>query len=405
MNGYQGKVLCVFGEHNYGDPSRGQGYEYSNFLPALAAMELEVEFFESFNRECHANFAELNIALLKRVEACNPDVVLVVLTTYEIWIETLEAIRNTGARLVSWGTDDSWKYEQFSRYYAPYFDVWVTTSRDAYEKAYEDGHGNFLLSQWAASSSSMAAPLLASDCRYQVSFVGSAYGNRPNWIERLRRRGIEVECFGHGWPRGSISASELSRVFRESLISLNFGDSGWQFRGLIPYRSRQIKARVFEVPGAGGLLMTEPADDLASYYTLGAEVEVFRGVEDLAEKIHFLLNNPSLRDRMALEANRRTRMEHTYEVRFREVFEKIPARASSSPVDWDRFNTILREHSVPKWVLLVKQVLLLPFRILLGKKRGPRAARRVLHEVSWRMQGEATYRAKGLPGRLFYLES
>ncbi len=405
MNGSQGKILCVFGEHNYGDPSRGQGYEFSNFLPALAGIGLEVEFFESFNRQAYTNFAELNTALLKKVEACEPDLVFFVLTTYEIWIETLEEIRKTGARLVSWGTDDSWKYEQFSRFYAPHFDLWVTTSRDAFEKASAEGHRNFLLSQWAASTASLAEPLAAPDCQYLVSFVGSAYGNRPRWIEGLRRRGIVVECFGYGWPRGPISASELSRVFRESLISLNFGDSGWQFRGLMPYRSRQIKARVFEVPGAGGLLLTEPAEDLASYYTPGAEVEVFHGIKDLADKIHFLLNNPSLRDRMVLKANLRTRMEHTYEARFRKVFESMPSRSSSAPVDWESFNTVLSEHSVPEWAVLVKELLVTPFRIFLGKRRGPRAARRFLHEISWRLSGEATYRARGWPGRLFYLES
>ena len=29
-------ILCVFGEHAYGDPARGEGYEYVNFLPCLA---------------------------------------------------------------------------------------------------------------------------------------------------------------------------------------------------------------------------------------------------------------------------------------------------------------------------------------------------------------------------------
>ena len=43
------KILCVLGEHNYGDPGRGECYEYVNFLPALKSLGHEVVFFESFN--------------------------------------------------------------------------------------------------------------------------------------------------------------------------------------------------------------------------------------------------------------------------------------------------------------------------------------------------------------------
>jgi len=43
------KTLCVFGQHNYGDPGRGLGYEYTNFIQALKNLGYEVVFFESLN--------------------------------------------------------------------------------------------------------------------------------------------------------------------------------------------------------------------------------------------------------------------------------------------------------------------------------------------------------------------
>ena len=60
-------ILCVFGRHNYGDPSRGEGYEYSNFLPALRTLGHDVHHFESWDRSAQADFAALNTALLDRV--------------------------------------------------------------------------------------------------------------------------------------------------------------------------------------------------------------------------------------------------------------------------------------------------------------------------------------------------
>jgi spore maturation protein CgeB len=100
-------ILCVFGEHAYGNPAQGGGYEYVNFLPALRRLGHQVSFFESFSREPYQDFAELNHALLKRVEDTSPDVVFCVLMQYEVWIETLRMSRESDPLLVNWPTEDS----------------------------------------------------------------------------------------------------------------------------------------------------------------------------------------------------------------------------------------------------------------------------------------------------------
>ena len=107
--------------------------------------------------------------------------------------------------MLNWATDDSWKYEQFSRFLAPAFDLYVSTYPTAIGQAEKDGLGNFVLSQWGADSSGMTSPLRAADCRYQVSFVGSTYGNRKQWMKDLKQLGIKVDTFGYGWPNGPVS--------------------------------------------------------------------------------------------------------------------------------------------------------------------------------------------------------
>ena len=69
------KVLCVFGQHNYGEPARGLGYEYSNFIPALKNLGHEVLFFESLNKSKYADYADMNWQLLQIVEAEKPDLI------------------------------------------------------------------------------------------------------------------------------------------------------------------------------------------------------------------------------------------------------------------------------------------------------------------------------------------
>lgn len=405
------RILCVFGRHAYGNPARGEGYEHANFLPALSALGHEVELLDSTDRSLHGSFAELNRAFLDKVAAWRPDVVLSVLKLYEVWAETLAMVRGRcGAALVNWGTDDSWKYAQFSRYLAPCVDLYATTSHAALRSARRDRLQNVVLTQWAACDTALAEPLPASACRYPVSFVGAAYGNRRRWIEALAARGIEVHCFGHGWAGGAVDTAAVRTIARESIVSLNFGDSGLHFRGLQPYRSRQIKARVFEVPGAGGLLMTQPADHLADYYRIGEEVEVFTSPDDLAAKIRRYLDDPARRNGVARAGHARTRSEHVYSRRLEPLLEQARAAAARRSFAACRFeahevDAMARAHAATPGLRLLRVLFVLPLSLVFGRARGPRAARRLLFELSWRLAGARTYSLRGWPGRLFYRES
>ena len=408
------KVLCVFGRHNYGKPDRGIGYEYANFVPALERLGHEVVFFESFDRAAWKDFPALNRALLETVQREQPDAALFVLMGYEVWAETLDLLRAPGGpALMNWSTDDSWKYEQFSRLVAPHFDLYVTTAQSALAKARRDGLEQVVLSQWAANGQTLAEPLPSAQCRYDVSFVGSSYGNRPRWIEGLRARGIEVDCFGHGWPSGPVAAQDIAAIYRASRISLNFADSP-ALLAAGPRHSRQIKARVFEVPGAGGFLLTENAQGLEDYYRIGEEIAVFDDLDGLASKIRRYLEAPLLRDAIAQRGFVRTREQHTYERRFlpllNAALERRPWRGTAPEagkfvVDWDRFEQAATTHAIGPGMRLARQLLVAPLQALWGPVRGPRAARRLCFELSWRVAGERTYSAAGIPGRLFYAQS
>lgn len=402
------KILCVFGRHNYGDPARGEGYEYCNFLPALRALGHDVHHFESWDRTAHADFAALNTALLDEVDRLRPDLVFCVLLGYEVWVETLRALRSAGVPVLNWGTDDSWKYGQFSRFMAPEIALWASTAHAALAAARRDGLDNIRISQWAACADRTREPLPATECTYDLSFVGSAYGNRGRWVQRLRARGLEVACFGQGWPGGSVDAARIPELYRHSRISLNFGDSGLHWRGLRPYRSRQIKARVFEVPAAGGCLLTEPADRLDDYYVCGREIETFDDEDTLVERAQALLADPARRDAMAWAGYRRTIADHLYERRFAPLLDECVRNAPATrppAVDRTAFGQALADHETGTGLNTLRTFMAWPMQRIWGQRRGARAARRLLFELSWRLCGAATYRAAGLPGRLFYRES
>jgi spore maturation protein CgeB len=405
------RILCVLSKFAYGKPERGENYDYVHFLPALERMGHEIGFFDSGDRSLYNDFSELNAALLAHVDRFRPDVIFCVLMHYEIWIETLDLIRNNSpAAIVNWGTDDSWKFTQASRFFAAHVDLHVTTSRMAENRALSAGLANVMLSQWAASTGDLAEPRAANECRYEVSFVGNLYGYRRAWISGLRDSGIDVANFGHGSERGVIDAREIPAIYNSSLISINFSGAGdVSFKG-VGSAGRQIKARTFEVPGAGGFLLTEAAPDLEQYFVDGREISIFETPADLIAKVKYFRDNPSERDRIARAGHLRTREQHTYEKRFAEILARLqPVLDERRHRVWTTSAGDLAapaaQHRTSRATGWLRQFLTVPFSLVFGKERGVRAARRFLYEASWRICGDATYRARGLPGRLFYAES
>lgn len=405
------KILCVLSKYAYGKPERGENYDYVHFLPALERMGHEISFFDSGDRGSYKDFSELNAALLAHVDRFRPDVIFCVLMHYEIWIETLDLIRiNTPAAIVNWGTDDSWKFTQASRFFAAHVDLHVTTSPAAEKTALSRGLTNVMLSQWAASSSDLAEPRAANECRYEVSFVGNLYGYRRTWISELRNSGVDVASFGHGSEGGVIDAREIPAIYNNSLISINFsgaGDAAFKGVGSI---GRQIKARTFEVPGAGGFLLTEASPDLERYFTDGREIAVFETLADLIAKVNYFRENPKERDRVARAGHHRTGEQHTYEKRFTEILARLQPvlnqrRHSVWAIEAGDLAVSVAQHRTSCATGWLRQFLSVPFLLVFGKERGVRAARRFLFEASWRICGDVTYRARGLPGRMFYAES
>jgi spore maturation protein CgeB len=403
------KILFVTSRYHYADPARGEAYEHQNFLPALRRLGHDVEVFDHLLRSEYANFIDLNRALLEKVETWRPQVILFVQRLYEVWTETWDILRRSGmAATANWATDDSWKYPQASRFLAPHLDAFVTTAAERVPDYARDGCDRVLASQWAADAARFQHPLPAAECQYDVSFVGQCYGRRPALIRALERAGIRVDCFGHGWPRGSVTGVSIAPLMRQSRISLNFSGQGYAARFLPQHR--QIKARVFEVPGAGGFLLSEWAPGIERYYRLGEEIDVFRNEQELVAKVQYYLRSPEIRDACARRAHERTVREHTYDARMRELLEFTVAQHAHMPtgtgqIDWEAFERAAARHAAGSSLRLLRAFLNQTARLLVGGKRASRAARRLLFELSWRCMGGITYSARGLPGRLYYPES
>jgi spore maturation protein CgeB len=347
-----------------------------------------VELFDSLERGLHQSYLDLNVNLLKTILDLKPDLFFCVHLQCEIWTETLTAARNVpNIKMVCWTTDDSWKYFQSSRFYAPYYDRIATTYDYMVGQYRSDGNRHVKLSQWAASKERLQPPVINGKYRYGVTFVGSAHGGRRRYIEALLTMGIRVECFGHGWEHGPVTTDEMYTIFNSSAISLNFANS----RG-----RNQIKARTFEVPGAGGFLLTDVAPGIEEFFEPNEEIVCFEDIADLAKKIRFYLGNLDARDRVAAKGFSRVHRDHTYDARLVKLLN-FSVSNTMSLVHTDLTPSV--RQSVPLDVIRYLTVFLCC--VLFGRNKGKRAAKRLIFELSWRLQGVRAFSSKGWSSRIF----
>ena len=389
------RVLCVFGRHNYGDPKRGDSPEYNSFVPAFERLGHTVRHFESWNRLSYPTLAPLNQALLDEVEAFRPDVIFTAQILTEIWIETWETIKARGdVATIALATDDSWKYREVSRFIGPAFHAMATLYEYVIPRYHADGVPHVLLTQMGAPSSWLRPPTPAAQCRYSVSFVGMAHGNRPQLVAQLRQSGIEVSCFGYGWDSGPVASEDIPRIVNNSVISLNFANSKTH---------NQIKARLFEVPGAGGFLLTEHADGIERFYVADQEIAVYSRFDELVAKIKYYLDHLDQRDAIAQAGYERTVREHTYERRVSKIIDFVLSAKAQTPasIPSRAFSEAIKAHELTFGLRLIRWSLVKLCSALFGRVRGPRAARRLVFELSWRLAGRHTFTAAGWPGRLF----
>jgi hypothetical protein len=155
--------------------------------------------------------------------------------------------------------------------------------------------------------------------RHNVSFVGARYGWRPWLIDGLERRGITVECFGKGWPNGTIANEDMNALYAASRINLGFGGIGYS-RSLLC-----LKGRDFEVPMSGALYLTQDNPELASVFDVGREILTYRGLDDCAHIIRSILQDPDRAQRIRDAGRARCVKDHSYLARWTRVLQTLGA--------------------------------------------------------------------------------
>lgn len=326
-------ILYVACKYDYGKPAQGYSFEHYNFHSALEHCGHDLIYFDFGTLINELGREAMNQRLLEIAKSKKPQFLFCVLTEDELDKGVVREIsENTDTVTLNWFCDDHWRFDNYSRFWAPCFNWVVTTAKSALPKYKHLEYKNVIKGQWGCNHWLYRKYDLPFD--YDVTFVGQPHGNRREVIQALRDAGINVRVWGNGWESGRLSQEEMIRVFNQSRINLNLSNASvWRRRHRFTIwknwsRPRdQIKGRNFEVPGCGGFLLTGQAENLNDYYTDGKEIVTFQDTHDLIEKIRYYLAHEDERVAVAQAGYERTLREHTYEKRFKEMFARIGVEA------------------------------------------------------------------------------
>lgn len=327
------KVVPVFLRYDYGIKSRGDSLDVIGFYPALKQIADEVYpfwFDEYLDKK-----DELQKRIIEFIDEIDPDIVLFILMKDEFSFETLDYLKNKYIT-INWFCDDQWRFESFTKYYAPHFTYSVTTDKFALRKYKDIGYINVIFSQWASFGCDDEIDFESIQYNYDVSFVGGISGYRKWIVDKLLKSGIKVDCFGAGWKNGRVSFEEMADIFKTSKINLNISNSVSydiryifsSFKSISEFvrgkkKIEQIKARNFEIPAFGGFQLTHYAPSLEDYFEIGHEVAIYTSIEDIALQINYYLNNENERKIILINGYEKAKNKYIYYHRLKKIYERL----------------------------------------------------------------------------------
>lgn len=343
------RVLFVGMRWDYKQPSRGDSFEYTNFWQALDRFAgIEADLFPFDEIEASLGREGMNRALLRRVGDTSPDLVFFFMFTDEFDPAVVDSITSR-TTTVNWFADDQWRFEIYSRGWAPHL-TWVATTDEVAARKYERaGFSNVIRTQWGCNHHSYRPLVLERDL--DVTFVGQPHGNRRATIQALRDEGLRVDPWGYGWEHGRLTQEGMIEVFNRSKVNLNlsnasretsprqiarlivrrrgrllvpaFGSIRSNIREFRAKRRDQIKGRNFEIPGCRTFLVTTRVPGLEEYFRLEEEVVTFENQSELIDKVRHYLDHADEREKIAEAGYQRILRDHTYEKRFTDMFKQM----------------------------------------------------------------------------------
>jgi len=256
----------------------------------------------------------VNQEIIELVRKEHPKYVLWTSGRWDFRESTFDIIRKEGTTVVGLFFDDESRFDEYSKWWIPHLDYFVTNAIEAVPK-YRDLNARCILAIPIMGGVVVNRDWSNIEEKYDVSFVGTANPGREQYINELKNRTIPIRLFGGRYAY--VSLEEMLDIFGSSRINLNFSETGSDPSKL------QIKGRIFEVCLAGGFLLTEYVPGIENYFEIDREIVCFQNAEEMIDKITYYLNHETERRAIAQAGWKRATGEYTSFHMMSKVFGEI----------------------------------------------------------------------------------
>lgn len=149
----------------------------------------------------------------------------------------------------------------------------------------------------------------ATSKQYPLSFVGTCFDDRLDFVKRLLDAKIPLHVFGNRWDRNralfhkyrdhfhpAVEGESYAEVIRQSQMCL----------GLVSSSNRdEWTMRTFEVAGCGTALLAQDTPSHREFFVPDEEIALFKDVDDCIHKARFYLERPDALQAIGKAARRR----------------------------------------------------------------------------------------------------
>lgn len=140
-----------------------------------------------------------------------------------------------------------------------------------------------------------------------TEFDCKIWGNpAPIWLNTAKIENMVQNKF--------VANEEKSKAFRAAKVIVN---------NIQPGEIEGTNVRTFEVAAAGGFQLVNDRPALSELFEIGKQIETFKSVEELKDKIRYFIAHPTERKAIAEAGAARVTKEHTYKHRLEKIFSTL----------------------------------------------------------------------------------
>jgi spore maturation protein CgeB len=204
----------------------------------------------------------------------------------------------------------------------PYYDIHATWSQRVKHALESRGLGPVLYVPFGYDADALVGLGTPGSAKCAV-FVGAWDEERERVLSALGD--LSIRIYGNSWGRAGgrgLKGKIIARgVYEEDLMCLH-SQAAVSINLLRPQNKHGHNMRTFEVPAAGGVLVTDRTAEQARWFPEGRACLMYSGAEELRRQVVAALEQPTRYDAMRVQARRLARV-HSYDSRAAMMLEYL----------------------------------------------------------------------------------